>query len=182
MAMEIGDKVKDFFQEKLDIELSKEKTKITHVSKGIPFLDYKFSRKTLLVKQIYHGKVRVRKMTIPTLDLNMKRVIACLSKMKFCMGDGTPIPAFRFYRFPQSNTNQKVNYILRGLCESESWSIAGNRKRAVARVAYIIRYSVAKNYAAKFKLKTVAAVFKKGGNSLANPIGKRIKSVVGTDE
>ena len=52
----------------------------------------------------------------------------------------------------------------------------------MARVAYIIKYSVAKVYAAKFKLKTVAAVFKIGGNSLANPIGKRIKSLVGADE
>lgn len=180
MAMGIRDKVKDFLQEKLDIELSKEETKIIHVSKGIPFLGYKFSRKTLLVKQIYHGKERVRKMTIPTLDVNMKRVIARLSEANFCMGDGTPKPAFCFLRLPQSETNQKVNYILRGL--NEWWSIAGNRRAAVARVAYIIRYSVAKVYAAKFKLKTVATVFKIGGNSLAYPIGERVKSVVGADE
>lgn len=117
MAMEIRDKVKDFLQEKLDIEFSKEKTKITHVSKGIPFLGYKFSRKTLLVKQIYHGKERVRKMTIPTLNVNMKRVIARLSEANFCMGNGRPTPAFRFLRLPQSETNQKVNYLFRGLSE-----------------------------------------------------------------
>nr|YP_009546692.1 reverse transcriptase [Heterodermia speciosa]AYP35432.1 reverse transcriptase [Heterodermia speciosa] len=179
MAIEIRDKVKDFLKEKLDIELSMNKTKITHVSKDISFLGYKFSGKTLLVKQTYHGKKRVRKITIPTLDVNMIRVIARLSEANFCKRDGTPIPAFRFLRLPQSETNKKVNYILRGL--SEWWCIAGNRRAAVARVAYIIKYSVAKVYAAKFKLKTVAAVFKIGGNSLANPIGKRIKSVVGAD-
>lgn len=117
MAIEIRDKVKGFLKEKLDIELSTNKTKITHVSKGIPFLGYKFSKKTLLVKQIYHGKERVRNMTIPTLDVNMKRVIACLSEANFCKGDGTPVPAFRFLRLPQSETNKKVNYILRGLSE-----------------------------------------------------------------
>lgn len=178
MAMEIRDKVKDFIQEKLDIELLKEKTKITHVFNEIPFLGYKFKRKTLLVKQIHHGKKGVRKMTtIPTLDVNMNKVIARLSEANFCKGNGTPTPAFRFLRLPQSETNQKVNYILRYL--SEWWSIAENRNAAIARVAYIIRYSVAKVYAAKFKLKTVAGVFKISGNSLANPIGKTVKSVVG---
>jgi hypothetical protein len=49
-------------------------------------------------------------------------------------------------------------------------------------VAYIIRYSVAKVFAAKFKLKTVASVFKHGGNSLSKPIGVRQKSVIGADE
>lgn len=37
-------------------------------------------------------------------------------------------------------------------------------------------------YAAKFKLDTVAAIFKIGGKDLGLPIGKRAKSVVGNDE
>jgi hypothetical protein len=37
-------------------------------------------------------------------------------------------------------------------------------------------------YAAKFKLPTVASVFKIGGNDLSKPIGSRVKSVVDTDE
>ena len=180
MAIEIRHKVKDFLKEKLDIQLSINKTKITHVSIGIFFLGYRFSRKTLLAKQTDHAKKRVRKITIPTLDLNMIRVIARLSEANFCKRDGTPKPAFSFFRLPQSETNNEVNYILRGL--SVLWSIAGNRTAAVDIVAYIIKYSVAKVYAAKFKLKTVAAVFKIGGNSLANHIGKIIKSVVGADE
>ena len=119
-------------------------------------------------------------MTIPTLDVNMKRVIARLSEARFCDGNGDPIPAFRFLRLPQSEINTKVNYILKGL--SEWWAIAGNRRQALARVAYIIRYSIAKVYAAKFKLRTAAAVLKIGGNDLSKPIGVRAKSVVGADE
>ena len=49
-------------------------------------------------------------------------------------------------------------------------------------MAYIIRYSIAKVYAAKFKLPTIAAVFKIAGNNLGKPIGARAKSVVGADE
>lgn len=180
MAIEIRDKVKDFLSGSLNVELSLEKTKITHISEGIEFLGYKFGRRTIFVRQSYNGRKVLRKMTIPTLDVNMKRVIARLTQANFCDGDGRPKPAFRFLRLPQSEVNQKVNYILRGLCEW--WSIAGNRRQAVARVAYIIRYSIAKVYAAKFKLRTVAAVFKLGGNALDRPIGARVKSVVGADE
>jgi len=36
-------------------------------------------------------------------------------------------------------------------------------------------------YAAKFKMKTVARVFKNGGNDLSKPLGQRAKSVVGVD-
>ena len=49
-------------------------------------------------------------------------------------------------------------------------------------MVYIIRYSIAKVYAAKFKLWTVVSIFKAGGNDLSKPIGARAKSVVGVDE
>lgn len=180
MAIEIRDKVKDFLKNELNVELCLEKTKVSHVTKGIEFLGYVFSRRQLFIKQSYSGSVVTRKMTIPNLDVNIKRVIARLSEANFCDRNGNPTPAFRYLRLSQSETNIKVNYILKGL--SEWWSIAGNRRAALARVAYIIRYSVAKIYAAKFKLKTVAAVFKTGGNDLSKPIGVRTKSVVGVDE
>jgi len=180
MAIEIRDKVNNFLLHKLNVKLSLEKTKITHISKGIEFLGYKFSRKLIFVKQSYNERIVLRKMTIPILDVNMKKVIDHLALAKFCTGDGTPIPVFRFLRLPQSEVNQKVNSILRGLCEW--WSIAGNRRQAIARVAYIIRYSIAKMYAAKFKLSRVAAVFKIARNNLSKPLGARVKSVVGADE
>lgn len=180
MAVEIREKVKEFLNTELNVELSSDKTKITHITKGIEFLGYIFKRRQLFIKQSYGGNIVTRKMTIPTLDVNMKRVIDRLSEANFCDGSGNPTPAFRLLRLPQSEINNKINYILNGL--SEWWSIAGNRRASLARVAYIIRYSIAKVYAAKFKLKTVAAVFKIGGNDLRKPIGIKAKSVVGADE
>lgn len=76
MAIEIRDKVKDFLKNELNVELSLEKTKVTHITKGIEFLGYIFSRRQILIKQSYSGHIVTRKMTIPTLDVNMKRVIA----------------------------------------------------------------------------------------------------------
>ena len=52
----------------------------------------------------------------------------------------------------------------------------------MSRLSYIMRVSTAKVYAAKFGLRTIAAVFKKGSNDLSKPIGKRAKSVIGVDE
>lgn len=180
MAIEILDKIKNFLAKELNIELSLKKTKITHITNGIEFLGYKFSRRTIFVRQRYHGKWRLRKMTIPTLDVNMSRVIERLAQANFCTSNGTPKPAFRLLRLPQAETNQKANHILNGL--SHWWSIAGNRRQALARTAYIIRYSIAKVFAAKFKLRTVAAVFKIAGNALNKPIGVKCKSVVGSDK
>jgi group II intron reverse transcriptase/maturase len=117
MAIEIRDKVKDFLKNELNVELSLDKTKVTHITKGIEFLGYIFSRRQLFIRQSYSGHIVTRKMTIPTLDVNMKRVIARLAEANFCDGSGNPKPAFRFLRLPQSETNIKVNYILRGLSE-----------------------------------------------------------------
>lgn len=119
-------------------------------------------------------------MNIPLLSVNMNKVITKLASNKLCTMEGDPLPAFQFLQLPQSETNQKINSILRGL--SEWWKIAGDRKRATMRASYILRTSIAKMYASKFKLETVAAVYKIGGEDLRCPIGKRIKSVVGNDE
>lgn len=117
MAIEIRNKIKDFLKNELNVELSLDKTKVTHITKGIEFLGYIFSRRQLFNKQYYSGHIVIRKRTIPTLDVNMKRVIARLSEAQFCDGSGNPKPAFRFLRLTQSETNIKVNYILRGLSD-----------------------------------------------------------------
>ena len=45
MAKEVREEVGEFLREKLKVDLSMEKTHITHISKGIPFLGYKIGRK-----------------------------------------------------------------------------------------------------------------------------------------
>ena len=53
LTTQIRERIKNFLDSELKVELSLEKTHITHISKGIPFLGYKLSRRTLIVKQIY---------------------------------------------------------------------------------------------------------------------------------
>lgn len=54
-------------------------------------------------------------MRIPTLDVNMGRVIRRLSEAGFCDKGGAPVPNFKYLQSPQSETNNKVNYIIQGL-------------------------------------------------------------------
>ena len=178
-ALKVRDQINTFLQDELNINLSTEKFKITHVCKGIEFLGHKLTRRVLFVRQRFAGKLITRKVTIPVLDVNMKRVIHCLKEAKFCDDYGDPLPVLRWLRLSQADVNVKVNQILRGL--SEWWTITGNRRQALARVAYIIRYSVAKMYAAKFKLPTAASVFKITGHNLEKAIGARKKSAIGSD-
>jgi group II intron reverse transcriptase/maturase len=179
MAVEIRNKIQTFLKNELKIKLNLEKSKVTHITKGIRFLGYKFGRRFLFVQTKRGTKFYKRKMTIPTLDVDMKKVIANLARVNFCDGEGNPTPAFRFLRHPQGETNKKINTILRGL--SNWWSIPGNRKPATARASYIIKYSIAKTYAAKFGLKTVAKVFKRGGNDLSKNLTRKSPKTLGSN-
>lgn len=180
LAAVIKDKIAVWLNDTLKITLSEEKTLITHISKGIHFLGYIFSRRLVFTKQMYGLRTLTRRMKIPTLDVDLGRVIKRLAEAGFCDKSGKPVPMFKYMQLPQSETNKKVNYIMQGLCNW--WSIAGNRKRAVNILSYIMRSSLAKLYAAKFKLRTTAAVFKIAKNDLSRPIGQRAKSVIGVDE
>ena len=183
LAKEIREKIRKFLETKLLLKLNLEKTKLTNISKKIPFLGYLIGRRTLLTKQRYGLKKRwvTRKITIPILDGNVKKMIESLAKNSFCDKSGYSKPNFSLLMLPQSEINLRINSIILGI--SNWWSIAGNRRRAVARIAYILRFSAAKLYAAKFKLDSMAKVFKKGGKGLNKPLSSNKKSTVGvTDE
>ena len=180
LALQIRTKISEFLQKNLQLRFNMEKTKVTHVSKGIPFLGHKIGRRTYVTRQRYKGKYYWRRMSISTLNVDGKRVIKGLHAKGYCDGSGKPKPQFKHLRLPQSEINLKMNYILRGL--SEWWKYAGNQRQMLYMVSYILRYSTAKLYAAKFKLGTAAAVFKKCGRDLSKPAGRKKKSIVGVDD
>lgn len=109
--------VKEFLANELRVELSIEKTHITHISKGVPFLGYILGRRTVFTKQRYNGKILNRRMSIPLLSVDLHRVIKRLAIAGYCTKGGDPRPMFKFLQLPQSETNKKINYILRGLSE-----------------------------------------------------------------
>ena len=49
-------------------------------------------------------------------------------------------------------------------------------------VSYILRYSIAKLYAAKFKISSIRKVFRLAGTDLSKPLSSHKKSVVGVTD
>ena len=56
-------------------------------------------------------------MKIPLLSVDMQRVVKGLALAGYCTKGGEPRPNFKFLQLPQSETNRKMNNILRGLSE-----------------------------------------------------------------
>jgi group II intron reverse transcriptase/maturase len=183
LAEKLRGDIRIFLREKLNLTLSVEKTHITPIAKKVPFLGYSIGRSTLIIKQkVGRGsKIVNRKKVIHTLDGDVKKMVKNLAKAGFCNQDGQPRPKFKYLPLPQSEINNKINSIILGI--SNWWALAGNRRRAVARISYILRHSAAKLYAAKFGLLSSAKVFEKGGIGLDKPLSTNIKSITGvTDE
>lgn len=183
LAIEIRERIREFLETKLSLKLNLEKTKITNISEKVPFLGYLIGRRTMLTKQRYGTEKRGvnRKVVFPILDGNIHKMIDSLAKNNFCDKSGFSKPNFSLLMLPQSEINSRINSIILGI--SNWWSIAGNRRRGVARISYILRFSAAKLYAAKFKLDSIAKVFEKGGKGLDRPLSSGKSSVVGvTDE
>jgi group II intron reverse transcriptase/maturase len=162
-----------FLKTQLRLELSLEKTHITHISQRVGFLGHVISRRQVYTYQRYGEKKQYKRkrMMIITVDADMNKQRAKLIAQKYMNAEGEPLPCFGLLRLPQSEANMRINSVLRGL--SNWFEYAGNRRRVLAWVAYVLRYSLAKMYAAKYKLHTVAQVFQKGGNDLSRPLKAR---------
>eukprot|EP00803_Ostreobium_quekettii_P005811 evm.model.scf_1214EXC.4 EVM.evm.TU.scf_1214EXC.4 scf_1214EXC:36729-38599(-) len=112
-----------------------------------------------------------------SIDADIDKLVRLLARAGFCHKNGEPIPNFRYMHCTQSETNEAVRKMLFGLCDY--LRAAGNRQRVVHYLSNVLRHSLAKMFAAKFKLTSRRKVFKRGGKSLAGwikagkpPIGK----------
>lgn len=163
--------ISEFLKSKLGIELNQEKTKITHHEKPVKFLGYKIGFKEVTYKVRVKGTYRAARRRMLTLMADQEKVIKRLKEGGFCDGKGDPEPCFRYMHQTQSLTNSRVRTLILGLCNY--YKLANNRRRFTHRISYILRHSIAKMYAAKYKLGTRAQVFKRGGKSLSLPLETR---------
>ena len=172
-AVRIKDELAAFLQTQLKLELNLEKTYITHISRGVGFLGHVISKRQVYTYQRYgiNKQYKKKRFVIFTLGADMKKQKAKLLAQKYINGEGEPLPCFGLLGLPQSEANMRINSVLRGL--SNWFEYAGNRRRVLAWVAYVLRSSLAKMYAAKYKLGTMAQVFKKGGGNLSRPLKAR---------
>nr|QIA60469.1 hypothetical protein [Trichocolea tomentella] len=138
-------------------------------AKKIAFLGYLISRDSTYLRR--GQRYGIRRSGGLSLLVDMRKVINRLAKKGFCDKSGHPKPNFAHFQYPQTYSVARIASILRGL--ANYYHLANSKRRCVTRLSYILRTSLAKTYAAKFKLGTAAKVFAKGGRDLSKPIKAR---------
>nr|QIA60262.1 hypothetical protein [Ptychanthus striatus] len=138
-------------------------------AKKIAFLGYLISRDSTYLRR--GRRYGIRRSGGLSLLVNMRKVINRLAEKGFCDKSGNPKPNFAYFQYPQTYSVARIASILRGL--ANYYHLANSKRRCVTRLSYILRTSLAKTYAAKFKLGTAAKVFAKGGRDLSKPIKAR---------
>lgn len=189
-ALNISNRCVDFLND-LNLTLSPDKTLITNPNtKEIPFLGYLI--KNLPEQKYYYSRLYGDKFRQISkikggqvyLKADLKKVVQKLSDKGFCLKNGYPIPNFSLLNETQYGTLIKVSKIIKGI--SSYYILATNYLAFISRINYIIRYSTAKMFAAKYKLSSIAKVFEKAGKNLSKPLNnkntKLNKSVNGKTE
>ena len=111
--------------------------------------------------------------TLLSVTASLKQCIKQFRKLNFLKGDRDPDPqpCFRMFHATQAHTNAQMNKLLSTMVE---WfRYADNRKKVVNFCSYIIRGSLAKLYAAKYKLRSRAKVYKISDRTLSRPLKEK---------
>nr|YP_001315110.1 putative reverse transcriptase and intron maturase [Chlorokybus atmophyticus]ABO15138.1 putative reverse transcriptase and intron maturase [Chlorokybus atmophyticus] len=181
LAERIGELVSRFLKIRLNLTLNQEKIVISKLSgKKIPFLGFQIYQPPLKeftstqkvgkqntsfakmrkIEQVRYGDIHIYADT--------QYVINHLAEQGFCDKRGFSKPNFRYYQDPQSFTVNKIRSILHRI--DNYYTICKNRRRFISRIMKILRGSICKTFAAKYKLKSQRAVYKIAGKDLSNPI------------
>lgn len=175
LAVRIQELVNQFLRVKLGMHVAPENFPISRAKDSkVPFLGYLMSRNPDRIRKFCRKQgekwitYRVEDIGSLCFLADMQKVIRRLAEKGFCDKSGDPKPNFRYYQYPQDKSVKVVGNILRGL--ADYYHLADSKRQCVNRLSYIMRSSLAKTYAAKFKLGSSAKVFKRGGKDLSRPI------------
>ncbi|CAK9173353.1 unnamed protein product [Ilex paraguariensis] len=168
----------EFCDQKYLLKLDNESLPIEHITKGIMFLDHVLCRRVVYPTLRYTatgGKIISEKGvgTLLSVTASLKQCIKQFRKLNFLKGDRDPDPqpCFRMFHATQAHTNAQMNKLLSTMVEW--YRYADNRKKIVNFCSYIIRGSLAKLYAAKYKLRSRAKVYKIGARNLSRPLKEK---------
>ena len=176
-SLMIREEIKEFLENKLNLQLSLEKIKITNATQNqASFLGFKIhttpldKRPTVTIERKGIKKV-VKQSTRPLITVDTKSLVSKLTQKGFCVKNGQPTRLGRLISFDEIQIIQYYSSILRGLlnyyhCASNFWNLN--------RIYYILYYSCVLTLANKLKLKTKRKVIKKYGKRLAIKIDGKI--------
>ncbi|XP_039122518.1 nuclear intron maturase 2, mitochondrial [Dioscorea cayenensis subsp. rotundata] len=165
----------EFVDQRFQLKLDNESLPIEHITKGIMFLDHVLCRRVVYPTLRYTatgGKIISEKGvgTLLSVTASLKQCIKQFRRLEFLKGDRDPDPqpCFRMFHATQAHTNAQMNKFLSTMVEW--YRYADNRKKIVNFCSYIIRGSLAKLYAAKYKLRSRAKVYKIASRNLSRPL------------
>ncbi|KAG9448019.1 hypothetical protein H6P81_014147 [Aristolochia fimbriata] len=174
-AVAIKNELVEFCEKKYGTRLDITKIQIEHVSRGIQFLDHIISRRVIRATLRYTGtggKIVNEKGvgTVLSVTASLQQCIKQFRRLKLVKGDKDPepLPCTPMLYSGQAHTNAQMNKFLETM--ADWYRYADNRKKVLGFCAYVIRSSLAKLYAARYRLKSRAKVYKIASRDLRNPL------------
>uniref|UniRef100_A0A2P2INF4 Putative mitochondrial protein ymf11 n=1 Tax=Rhizophora mucronata TaxID=61149 RepID=A0A2P2INF4_RHIMU len=177
-AVTIRNEIIEFCKRKFGIRLDSSKIEIEHITRGIQFLDHILCRRVIYPTLRYTGsggKIVSEKGvgTLLSVTASLQQCIQQFRRLALVKGDKDPepLPCTPMLYSGQAHTNAQMNKFLETL--ADWYKYADNRKKVVGFCAYIIRGSLAKLYAARYRLKSRAKVYKIASRNLSLPLRER---------
>ncbi|KAI3669005.1 hypothetical protein L6452_40223 [Arctium lappa] len=174
-AVEMRNDIIEFCASKYGLKVDESKVEIEHVTRGVQFLDHVISQRVIYpnIRFASNGGHIVTQKSVGILlsvTASVQQCIRQFRRLKFVKGDKDPepLPCSPMLYCGQAQTNSQMNKFLETM--ADWYQFADNRKKVVGFCAYVIRSSVAKLYAARYKMKSRAKVFKKASRDLSRPL------------
>ncbi|CAA0832328.1 Intron maturase- type II family protein [Striga hermonthica] len=108
--------------------------------------------------------------TLLSVTASLQQCIRRFRRLSFVKGDKDPepLPCTPMLYSGQAHTNAQMNKLLETM--ADWYRYADNRKKIVGFCAYVVRSSLAKLYAARYRLKSRAKVYKIAARDLSHPL------------
>ena len=172
LAEQIREEIRQFLKDHLKLELSHEKTRITHAkTEEANFLGVRLSvgkargaEAKITPHRSRSGRMFKRRSTgwFPTLKAPTLRLVARLHQKGFCDAEGFPASQGRWVLHDAEQIIRLYNGILRGLLNYYRFV---DNFASLWRIQYILRYSLAKTLAHKYRC-SMPEIFRRHGRNL----------------
>jgi hypothetical protein len=174
-AVEVRKEIIEFCETKFGLRLDNSKVEIEHITRGIQFLDHIICRRVIHPTLHYTatgGNIVSEKGvgTLLSVTASLQQCIRQFRRLELVKGDTDPepLPCNPMLYSSQAHTNSQMNKFLETM--ADWYRYADNRKKIVGFCAYVIRSSLAKLYAARYRLKSRAKVYKIASRDLSRPL------------
>ncbi|MBN1621485.1 MAG: group II intron reverse transcriptase/maturase [Endomicrobiales bacterium] len=168
LASEIKEEINNFLKEKLKLKLSEGKTKITNANKGTAYFlgtEINTVRNPLHKRKVTVNGRRMLKRVVNgnvVLKSPISDIVKRLNVKGYCKADGYPIANTQYMNRSIKDTIKHYSSINRGI---QNYYRFTDNFCKVARIQYILQYSLAKTLAGKYKT-SMKKIFRKYGKNI----------------